>query len=291
MKTIRAIVVASAFLSLVGTGLVGCAAPAPEDEAGDSREAVVGVTSESRAAIMNALRAELAPGMGGQAIVFDASQGHFKAEGDWAFLMAHIVLRDGGEPVTRGTEYEELAKEGLFDGFRVEALFQNVGGTWKVVEHGVGSTDVWWDGLWTAYPAAPRGIFPSLSAPVVTASERQAIMGGLRAVVKPELANQDILFDVSKGHFQARDGWCFLRGNIQLRDGKAPSTKGTSYEDEAKEGLFDGFHVEALLKLEGTTWKVLEHGVGSTDVWWDGLASKYPGAPSSIWDAMAYKPE
>ncbi len=278
-------------LSLVSTLLLagaGCAAPAADDDTSDAREAIGSVSAATRAAIMNSLRANVSPSMGGQAIVFDVSQGHFQSDGDWAFLMGNIQLRAGGAPTTRGTAYEELANEGLFDGFRIEALLQRQGDTWTVVEHGVGSTDVWWDGIWRRYAEAPRGIFPGLDAPVVKASERMAIMGALRVVVKGELADQDVLFDVSRGgHFAAKDGWCWLRGRIQLRDGREPTTVGTKYEEDAKEGLFDGFQVQALLKNENGSWRVLEHGIGSTDVWWDGIAAKYPAAPPAIWDATA----
>lgn len=225
--------------------------------------------------------------MGGQSIVFNASQGHFATSGSWAFVMARIQLPNGAEPQVRGTAYQPLAEDGLFDGFRVEALLKLDDEGWGVVAHGVGSTDVWWDGIWQQYPEAPRQIFPGLEAPVVSQSERMAIMGGLRVELKRELADQDIVFDVSQGHFAAKDGWCWMKGRIQLRGGGEPSLRGTAYEATARDGLFDGFRFEALLKKGPVRWNVLAHAVGSTDVWYQGISAQYPDAPRAIWDSMA----
>ncbi len=50
------------------------------------------------------------------------------------------------------------------------------------------------------------------SEDAVTSSERQAIMEALRANLKPGLANQDVQFDVSQGHFKASKAFAFLTG-------------------------------------------------------------------------------
>lgn len=287
MKPLRPLLLLSALLTVSG-----CATSAPDDESSaEATGAASAVAPETRRAIMNALRAKLAPSMGGQSIVFDVSQGHFATSGSWVFLMGRVQLASGGEPSVRGTAFESASADGIFDGFRVEALLKVDDEGWSVIEYGVGTTDVWWDGIWQRYPEAPRQIFPGLEAPVVTQSERMAIMSGLREAVKPDLGNQDIVFDVSRGHFAAKDGWCWLKGNIQLRGGGAPTTRGTAYAGAAAEGLFDGFRIEALLKKDGARWRVLEHGIGTTDVWYVGISRKYPDAPRAIWDSMADMPE
>lgn len=283
MKIFRSVFLFSTLtLSILATGCSAETSDSPGDVE-SSADAVAGISSETRKAIMNALRAKVAPSMGGQSIVFNVTKGQLKSSTDWVFLMGTIELASGGTPSLRGTAYEQDAKNGLFDGFRVEALLKKEGTTWKVVEFAVGSTDVWWDGIWTRYPQAPREIFPGLSTPVVTQSERMAIMGALRQTVKPKLANQDIVFNVANGHFKSLNGWCWLKGTIELRAGGSPKTAGTQYENE----IMDGFHIEALLRANGDSWKVLEHDIGSTDVWYSGIAKRYPDAPSSIWDTAA----
>jgi hypothetical protein len=119
------------------------------------------------------------------------------------------------------------------------------------------------------------------------ASERAAIMDALRARVKPDLGGQDIVFNVSQGTFNVQDGWCWLAGTVELRGGGEPTTVGTAYEEAANEGVFDGFRIEALLEKQGGAWQVVDHGLGSTDVWYAGLASRHPEAPISILPELA----
>jgi hypothetical protein len=267
-------------LSALALG-AGCAANSQEDPA----SAEADLASQERAAVINALRAKVKPELGNQDILFNFSQGSFRTAGNYAFVMGRIQLSDGSEPTTVGTAYEEDAREGLFDGFRIEALLKKQGSSWTVAVYGIGSTDVWYEGVDQDYPDAPKSIFPwhdGQSLQQVAPSERMQIMSGLRAVVKPELNNQDIVFNVSQGRFAVADGYCWLQGQIELRHGGEPTARGTSYEDEDNEGLLDGFHIEALLKKEGDTWKVLEHGIGSTDVWYVGIAGRHPDAPASI---------
>src|SRR5258705_401862 len=90
----------------------------------------------------------------------------------------------------------------------------------------------------------------------LTSQDRSAIMDALRAEVKPTVNNQDIVFNVQgdSGMFGVKDGYCWLQGVVQLRNGGEPSTAGTDFQD-----FFDGWHVQALLKKEGNSWKVLRH--------------------------------
>ncbi len=264
----------------------GCAESSQEDSA----SAEADLASQERTAVINALRAKVKPELANQDILFNFSQGSFRTAGNYAFVMGNIQLRDGREPSTTGTAYEQIAKEGWFDGFRIEALLKKDGTTWKVVEYGIGTTDVWYEGIDARYPDAPKSIFPwqdGQSLQEVAPSERMQIMSSLRAKVKPELNNQDIVFNVSQGRFAVSGNYCWLQGMIELRGGGEPTARGTSYEDEANEGLLDGFHIEALLKKEGNTWKVVEHGIGSTDVWYVGIAGRHPDAPASIFPPEA----
>ena len=282
-RALRTLGLAALLATTAMAGGVGCS-QAVEDDTATGADAV---SASERAAIMNALRAEVKPELGGQDIVFNVSRGSFRAERGWCWLMGNVELRSGGEPSTEGTAYEEDAREGLFDGFHIQALLKKEGATWKVVTHGIGSTDAWWQGIEGEYPETPRSIFPWQDyqrdpAAAPARPERGAVMDALRAVVKPDLAGQDIVFNVSRGAFEMEGDYCWLQGSIQLRSGGEPSTEGTAHEEDAREGIFVGFHVEALLKRQGGRWTVLEHGVGSTDVWWEGIETRHPDAPRSI---------
>src|SRR5262249_10768196 len=118
----------------------------------------------------------------------------------------------------------------------------------------------------------------------VSVEERAAIMDTLRARVKPDLANQDVVFNVnvSHGSFRGAQNFCWLMGRVELRAAGEPGLQGTIYEAPAKEGLFDGFRIEALLKKNGGAWEVVDHAIGSTDVWYDGIEDRVPGVPRSI---------
>lgn len=116
----------------------------------------------------------------------------------------------------------------------------------------------------------------------LTGRERAEIMDALRAQVKPDLGGQDIVFNVSDGHFGSENGWTWMQGTIELRGGGEPSIEGTFYEEYLEEGGFDGWRFEALLKKDGDVWTVLEHSIGSTDVWYANIRDSYPDAPESI---------
>lgn len=263
---------------------VGCAGSSGDDTSADESN----ITGQDRAALMDALRAKVKPDLANQDIVFNVSgpSGALRDAGDWAWLMGKVELRNGGEPTAQGTIYEQDAEEGLLDGFHIEALMHKVGGRWTVVESGIGSTDVWYWGIWDRYPQAPRTIFGEMAGQAigeeVAPSERMAIMNGLRAKVKPEAANQDILFNVHDGAFRVGGGYAWIQGKVQLRDGSDPKLAGTIYEADAREGLFDGWRIEALLQKQGSKWVTIEHGIGSTDVWYVGLGDRYPAAKSIL---------
>lgn len=283
MRSLAILFVASTFAFV---GNVGCAS----DDDGSSEVGVdeVTVSQTDRAAIMDGLRARVKPDLANQDIVFNVSgqQGSLRMDRGWVFLMGTIEIRGTGRPpTTAGTIYQDADREGLFDGFRIEALLQKQGNRWVVVEHGIGTTDVWYAGIEERYSQTPRSIYPWLDANrvvQVAPSERMAIMNGLRAVVKPALRNQDIVFNVSRGSFRVSGDYCFLQGMVELRGGGEPSTVGTVYQEDDRLGVFDGFHIEALLKKDGSNWRVLSHGIGSTDMWWIGLHEEFPAAPRTI---------
>ena len=64
-----------------------------------------------------------------------------RVEGGWAFVMAD-PQRKGGRPIDGqrifGEDFDNM------DGLRVDAVLQRKNDRWKVVDYGIGATDVWY---------------------------------------------------------------------------------------------------------------------------------------------------
>jgi hypothetical protein len=286
MRTIAILLASALALSTV----VGCS-QAPEDETAATQD---DFTAAERTGVMDGLRAKVKPTLANQDIVFNVQgQGRvIRIEGNWAWLQGAVEIRGGGEPTTRGTVYQDADESGIFDGFRIEALLKKDGNSWKVAEYGLGTTDMWWDGIESRFAAAPRALFPwrdqLKNGDEVVATERMTIMNTLRATVKREIPNQDIVFNVrgEGGAFRMKGDYAWLQGSVELRGGGVPSVKGTAFE--AEPDFFDGFHIEALFKKDTNgNWTVANHAIGSTDMWWSGIWEAYPDADRALWGDFA----
>jgi hypothetical protein len=104
--------------------------------------------------------------------------------------------------------------------------------------------------------------------PAKGSEERTTLLASLRPIVERKL-KQKIVFVVN--FINVRDTWAFVDGRLQTPDGKVPNWKNTVYAEAAKYGAqSDGF--SGLLKRSGTSWKVVTHAIGCTDVcyvdWW-----------------------
>ena len=64
-----------------------------------------------------------------------------RVEGGWAFVMAD-PRRKGGKPIDGWRIFGEHF--GNMDGLRTEAVLRRQAGRWKVVDYGIGATDVWY---------------------------------------------------------------------------------------------------------------------------------------------------
>ena len=64
-----------------------------------------------------------------------------RVQGDWAFVIAD-PQRKGGKPIDGWRIYGEHFSN--MDGLRVEAVLRREGGRWRVVDHAIGATDVWY---------------------------------------------------------------------------------------------------------------------------------------------------
>ena len=63
-----------------------------------------------------------------------------RVENGWAFVMAD-PQRKGGEPIDGNRYFDDFDN---MDGLRVDAVLQQKGGRWRVVDLAIGATDVWY---------------------------------------------------------------------------------------------------------------------------------------------------
>lgn len=86
-------------------------------------------------------------------------------------FMTGTVQGKGKKIDWKATTYDQAIREDIFDGSHTEALVVKEDTGWRVAHYNldgttetavaasIGSTDVWWDGLWDRV-GAPRVIFP-----------------------------------------------------------------------------------------------------------------------------------
>ena len=123
-------------IGIVVAALAGFAVPAQAQ-----RVVTPGIGDPSRAALLDALRGEIARDLG-QPVKFVVRD--MRTNGDWAFLVA-TPQTPAGAPIDFGkTHYAEQQREGVLDGDTLYALLQRRAGKWVVVEFVIGPTDVAW---------------------------------------------------------------------------------------------------------------------------------------------------
>ena len=115
--------------------------------------------------------------------------------------------------------------------------------------------------------------------PKVGSTERRAVLGALRLVVRPEL-KRPVVFKVD--HLKVQDGWAFMRGVPRHPSGKPMNYQGTPYQETITQGMFDDW-ICALLQKQGARWRVVTYAIGATDVPYTGWAQQYH-VPQAIFD-------
>ncbi len=94
--------------------------------------------SPLRAAVLAGLRPAVERRLGG-GIEFKVAL--IRVEGGWAFVVAD-PQRPGGKPIDGWRIFGEHFDN--MDGLRLEAVLRKDGKRWKVVDYGIGATDVWY---------------------------------------------------------------------------------------------------------------------------------------------------
>ena len=92
---------------------------------------------------------------------------------------------------------------------------------------------------------------------------RKVLLDSLRPYVENDLG-VDVQFVVDT--LQVEDGYAFLAGSVQHKDGSPIDFSQTPYADAEAEGMFDGPTIKALLSQQGDDWRAEIFSIGATDV-------------------------
>lgn len=119
---------------------------------------------------------------------------------------------------------------------------------------------------------AQRAYTPAAGSP-----ERKAIMDVLRVPVEADL-RQKVIFKVQ--HLRIVGTWALARVVPLRPDGSDIDYSRTRYRDDLAEGAFDG-EGEALLRNDGSRWRLLEWRFGASDTEVPMWLQTY-GAPAAL---------
>jgi hypothetical protein len=83
-----------------------------------------------------------------------------KLVGTWAFVVAQMQTPQGKPVDYSGTRWAQAAKQGAVSQLMVVLLRRAQDGSWRMVDHRIGPTDVAWSD-WAAQHGAPATLFSS----------------------------------------------------------------------------------------------------------------------------------
>ena len=119
-------------------------------------------------------------------------------------------------------------------------------------------------GVKTLGLAAAVALIAASPAPTV----RKAVLDALRPPVEAKLG-PNVEFVVQA--IRVEDGWAFVMADPQRKGGKP--IDGNRIFGEDFENM-DGLRVDAVLQLRNGRWKVVDYGIGATDVWYCDVGPK-----------------
>ncbi len=114
-------------------------------------------------------------------------------------------------------------------------------------------------------------------AQTITEAEISAIMSALRAPLQ-KAVRKPAKFRANQVNVE--NGWAFVRGVPEARDGKPMNYTGTPYAEQVELGMFDD-NFSGLLRKKNGNWSVVTWNIGATDVVYAGWADNY-GAPATL---------
>lgn len=106
-------------------------------------------------------------------------------------------------------------------------------------------------------------------------ADRSQILDVARAEVKKDI-KQEVIFQVT--YLKTAGNYAWFQANVLAKNGG---------ELKMPNDFYDCCHVEGLFEKVNGVWKVVEFVGFSTDVWYWGIAEKYPKAPKSIFNEAA----
>lgn len=111
---------------------------------------------------------------------------------------------------------------------------------------------------------------PGARSPAAGSAERRVILDALRPMIQRELRSP-VEFVVRQLRLQS--GWAIVVADPQRPGGGAIDGRHLpNFEDR------DGLTVYAVLRLAGGRWRIHDHVIGPTDMWFCGMA----GPPASL---------
>ena len=108
----------------------------------------------------------------------------------------------------------------------------------------------------------------SLAAAALAPIERRAVLDALRPAVERKLG-ADVEFVVQA--IRVENGWAFVMADPQRKGGR-PIDGHRIFGDDFEN--MDGLRVDAVLQLKEGRWKVVDYGIGATDVWYCDVGPK-----------------
>ncbi|NUS99352.1 MAG: hypothetical protein HOP96_00035 [Sphingomonas sp.] len=99
-------------------------------------------------------------------------------------------------------------------------------------------------------------------------SQRRAVLDALRPAIEKKLG-RDVEFVVQV--LRVEDGWAFVMADPRRKGGK-PIDGNRIFGDDFEN--MDGLRVDALLQLRSGRWRVVDHAIGATDVWYCDIGPK-----------------
>src|SRR5215203_1590690 len=92
-------------------------------------------------------------------------------------------------------------------------------------------------------------------------SQRKAVLEALRPAVEAKVGpNVEFVVQV----IRVEDGWAFVMADPQRRGGMP--IDGNRYFDDFDN--MDSLRVDAVLQRRGGRWRLMDHAIGATDVWY-----------------------
>jgi hypothetical protein len=114
-------------------------------------------------------------------------------------------------------------------------------------------------------PAAALGQGPAVITPAPGSALRRALLNALRPLIIADLG-APIEFVVDG--IRVSGDRAFVQVNAQRPGGRAIDLTRTRLAGRVEVGAIDGTRIEAFMHRRRGRWTVVEHSIGSTDVWY-----------------------